>query len=130
MRDERRCCANACVLELRVPISECAVGLPFWLQKELVPMRWVLAAAIIPFALAAHADTVPPGLTGNDVGGIIQWTPDVKYFYRDLAAYHCGRYNKIAVISSVHRRYGDYVGFRCYFPRDYDPRKAFLYGVY
>src|SRR5271155_2114815 len=107
---EPKCC-KCCALELRIPISECAVGLPFWLKKELVPMRWVLAAAIIAFPLAAHADTVPPGLTGNDSGGIIQWTPDVKYFYRDVAAYHCGRYHKIAVISSVRRRYGDYIGF-------------------
>jgi len=36
-------------------------------------MRWVLAAAIIAFAPAAHADTIRPGLTGNDSGGIIQW---------------------------------------------------------
>jgi hypothetical protein len=92
-------------------------------------MRWVLAAAaIIAFAPAAHADTIRPGMTGNDSGGIIQWTPDAKYFYRDIAAYQCARYHKIAVISSVHRRYGEYIGFRCYFPRDYDPRKAFLYS--
>jgi hypothetical protein len=93
-------------------------------------MRWVLTAAIVAFALAAHADTVPPGMSGNDVGGIIQWTPEAQYVYRDLAFLHCARFNKIAVISSVHRRYGDYVGFRCYFPREYDPRKAFLYGRY
>jgi hypothetical protein len=98
--------------------------------KELVPMRWVLTAAIVAFALAAHADTVPPGMSGNDVGGIIQWTPEAQYVYRDLAFLHCARFNKIAVISSVHRRYGDYVGFRCYFPGEYDPRKAFLYGRY
>ena len=80
-------------------------------------MRWVLAAAIVPIALAAHADTIHPGVTGNNSGGIIQWGPDAKYFYRDIAAYHCARFNKIAVISSVHRRYGEYAGFRCYFPR-------------
>jgi hypothetical protein len=105
-------------------------GLPFWLKKELVPMRWVLAAAIVPFALAAHADTVHPGLTGNDTGGIIQWTPETNYIFRDMAYFHCARFNKIAVISSIRRRYGDYIGFRCYFPREYDPRKAMLYGRY
>jgi len=93
-------------------------------------MRWVLAVAVVPIALAAHADTIRPGVTGNDSGGIIQWGPDAQYFYRDLAAYHCARFNKIAVISSIHRRYGDYAGFRCYFPRSYDPRKALLYGAY
>ncbi len=96
-------------------------------------MRWVLAAAIVPFALAAHADmvdTVPPGVTGNDTGGIIMWAPDAGNVFRDLAYLHCAQYNKIAVITSVHRRYGDYVGFRCYFPRDYDPRKAIPYDRY
>jgi hypothetical protein len=34
------------------------------------------------------------------------------------------------VITSVHRRYGDYAGFRCYFQRDYDPRKAYLYNAF
>jgi hypothetical protein len=97
-------------------------------------MRWALAAivpiALVPIALTAHADTIRPGLTGNDSGGIIQWTPEAAYTFRDLAFFHCARYNKIAVISSIHRRYGEYVGFRCYFPREYDPRKAFLYGRY
>ena len=35
-------------------------------------MRWVLAAAIVPFALAAQADTVHPGVTGNDSGGRVK----------------------------------------------------------
>ena len=35
-------------------------------------MRWVLAVAVVPIALAAHADTIHPGVTGNDSGGIIQ----------------------------------------------------------
>jgi hypothetical protein len=90
-------------------------------------MRWLLAAAIVPIALAAHADTVPPGVTGNDSGGIIMWAPGADYVFRDLAYLHCARFHKIAVISSIHRRYGDYAGFRCYFPREYDPRKSYLY---
>jgi hypothetical protein len=96
-------------------------------------MRWALAAAVVCFAHAAQADmvdTVPPGVTGNDTGGIIMWTPDAGKVFRDLAYLHCAQYNKVAVITSVHRRYGDYAGFRCYFMRDYDPRKAFLYNGY
>ena len=30
----------------------------------------------------------------------------------------------VARITSVHARYGDYVGFACEFPRSYDPVKA------
>ncbi len=96
-------------------------------------MRWLLAAALVPIALAAaHADafdTLPPGVSGNDTGGIISWAPGAGYVFRDLAFAHCAQYNKIAVISSIRHRYGDYIGFRCYFPRAYDPRKTFLrYG--
>lgn len=62
-----------------------------------------------------------PHVHGNDIGGIIPWTPESAYVYRDLAAVHCAKYNKVARITSVHRRYGDYIAFVCRFPRYYDP---------
>jgi hypothetical protein len=65
---------------------------------------------------------------GNDTGGIIAWSPEVNLIYRDIAAIHCAGYNKVPEITSVHRWYGDYVAFRCHFPRGYDPRKWMLYG--
>ena len=34
------------------------------------------------------------------------------------------RWSRIAAITSVHARYGDYVGFRCFTDRRWDPRKA------
>lgn len=70
----------------------------------------------------------PDPIQGNDTGGIIAWRPEIALVYRDIAAEHCARYNKIPEITSVRRRYGDYVGFRCHFPRGYDPRKWQLYG--
>jgi hypothetical protein len=72
---------------------------------------------------AAGADVGPYGLKGNDTGGIIPWTPVVNMFYREVAADHCARFSKVARITSVHRRIGDYVGFTCRFPRGYDPVK-------
>jgi hypothetical protein len=99
-------------------------------------MRRMLAIVLVPFALAAFVassfaaldGTGPgPGLTGNDTGGIIQWTPDVAHIYRAVAAEHCARWHRIARITSVRRRYGDYVGFRCIVDRRYDPRKDWLY---
>ena len=61
---------------------------------------------------------------GNDTGGIIPWSPDLRaYGYREAAQRHCDGYHKLARITSVHPRYGDYVGFACRFPRDYDPVK-------
>jgi hypothetical protein len=64
------------------------------------------------------------GQYGNDTGGIISWSPAVRYVYKDIAAAHCAQYNKVAYITSVHPWYGDYVGFVCAFPRGYDPVKA------
>lgn len=78
-------------------------------------------------ALAAGAPPAaagPYGLVGNDTGGIIPWSPEIRVAYRDLAAAHCGGYNKQAKITSVHARYGDYVGFECRFPNGYDPVKG------
>lgn len=79
--------------------------------------------AVIALSLASCG--VGPGVTGNDTGGIIQSTPFIQATYRDIAAAHCARYNKVAQITSVHPWYGDYVGFRCHFPPGYDPVKAF-----
>ncbi len=89
-------------------------------------MRWMLAVALVLNAFATSAGFAGPGLTGNDTGGIIQWTPDVDLIYRDIAAAHCARWNRSAGIISVHRTYGDYIGFQCIYDRRFDARKAGL----
>jgi len=90
-------------------------------------MRWkfVLAVALaLPLcASAARAQTAWWGHS-NDTGGIIPWSPEIAHTYRELAAEKCARWNKVAVITSVHRQYGDYIGFACLWPRNYDPEKA------
>ena len=88
-------------------------------------MRVALAAALMMVSFAAAADP-GPGLTGNDTGGIIQWSPAIAHYYREIAADHCARWHRIARITSVHPWYGDYVGFVCIYDRRYDPRKAWL----
>ncbi len=93
-------------------------------------MRWMLAIALVLNSFAAHAVFVGPGLTGNDTGGIIQWTPETDLIYRDIAAAHCARWNRLTSITSVHRRYGDYIGFQCIYDRRFDPRKGGLPLVY
>ena len=95
-------------------------------------MRWMLAVAMVlnAFAVSAGFTCPGPGLTGNDTGGIIQWTPEVDLIYRDIAAAHCARWNRLAGITSVHRTYGDYIGFQCIYDRRFDPRKAGLPGIY
>ena len=93
-------------------------------------MCWMLAVAVVLNSFPAHVGFAGPGLTGNDTGGIIQWTPDVDLTYRDIAAAHCARWNRLAGITSVHRTYGDYIGFQCIYDRRFDPRKAGVPGIY
>jgi hypothetical protein len=87
----------------------------------------LLAAVVMLPCLAAGAQAGIFGIWGgqsNDTGGIIPWSPEIAHTYRQIAAAECARWNKVAYITSVHRVYGDYVGFVCHYPRGYDPRKA------
>lgn len=54
-----------------------------------------------------------PRVTGNDTGGIIPYSPAIERIYRDMAADHCARWGRLAHITSVKRRYGEYVSFVC-----------------
>jgi hypothetical protein len=54
-----------------------------------------------------------PGITGNDTGGIIPYSPDLNGIYRQLAQAHCARWGRLSHVTSVHRRYGDYISFVC-----------------
>jgi hypothetical protein len=105
------------------------------LPQGLSPMRWIPAVALVLTSFAAGAGAAfagvagpGPGLTGNDTGGIIEWTPETDLTYKDLAAAHCARWNRFAGITSVHRAYGDYIGFQCIYDRRFDPRKARVLG--
>jgi hypothetical protein len=109
-------------------------------------MRWMLASAAILYAVAlclltaalvfgssaarAGAAGPGPGLTANDTGGIIQWSPESEHFYKHIAVEHCARFNRYAGISSVRYRYGEYIGFRCVYDRRFDPRKMGWPPVY
>ncbi len=97
-------------------------------------MRRIVAACLIAMVgmlaggpAQAFLDWVPP-FKGNDTGGIIAWSPQVDLIYHQIADIHCAGYNKVAQITSAHRWFGDYIAFRCHFPRGYDPRKWMLYG--
>jgi hypothetical protein len=79
----------------------------------------VALALLLPCALSialAGVIIVGPGrgLTGNDTGGIIQYSPDLDHAaYRQMAAEWCARWDRLSHITSMHLRYGDYVSFVC-----------------
>ncbi len=65
---------------------------------------------------SAPAFGVPP-FEANDTGGIIAWSPEAQRHRHAIAGDHCARYGKVHRITSVAPRYGDYIGFACYWPR-------------
>src|SRR3974390_1038294 len=64
-----------------------------------------LAAMALPLMSCAGAH----GPWGNDTGGIIPGSPEAEHNALELAQANCARHRKYAVITSVHRQYGDYI---------------------
>jgi hypothetical protein len=74
----------------------------------------IVGCTVASQSFAYHTFTgVGPGVTGNDTGGIIPYSPEVKHIYRDLAAGYCARWGRLSHVTSVRRRYGDYISFVC-----------------
>jgi hypothetical protein len=64
-------------------------------------------------ALLMLADCGVYGPKGNDTGGIIPWSPAAEQDALNIAQSNCGSFDKYAVITSVHREYGDYIAYAC-----------------
>jgi hypothetical protein len=75
----------------------------------------VAGALTLSAASAAYAGFAGPGpgITGNDTGGIIPYSPAVARIYPQMAAAHCARWHRLSHVTSVHRIYGDYISFVC-----------------
>jgi hypothetical protein len=69
---------------------------------------------------AAQAQPYP---YGNDIGGIISWSPENEALALPAAQGHCAAWGKLARITSVYRQYGHYIGFSCAFPPGYIVRE-------
>jgi hypothetical protein len=70
--------------------------------------------------VGARAGVLGPGpwferawVWGNDTGGIIPYMPQVRGIYREMAADFCAHWGRLSHITSVHAKYGDYIGFVC-----------------
>jgi hypothetical protein len=50
---------------------------------------------------------------GNDTGGIIPWSCENEAEAHLIAAAYCARWDKYHRITSVHRRYGEFIAFNC-----------------
>jgi hypothetical protein len=74
--------------------------------------RLAVLVAVLGLTLASCVGVY--GHKGNDVGGIIPWSPEAELSAIDIAQGNCGRFNKYAVITSIHRMYGDYISYACW----------------
>jgi hypothetical protein len=80
-------------------------------------MRMIGAACLVAIGgmligAPARADTVPP-FRGNDTGGIIAYPLASQTDVRQLAVYHCARYDKVVKFLAVDAQYGGYISFAC-----------------
>jgi hypothetical protein len=77
-----------------------------------------LFAALLLAASGAAADHFGShGPKGNDTGGIIPWSPDNELHAFDIAQANCARFNKFAVLRTIHRVYGDFIVYDCRWDR-------------
>jgi hypothetical protein len=84
-------------------------------------MRWncsILAAAFFVVTLGASVATAAvsgpwPSISGNSTGGIIPYRPDLEALYPQIAQDYCASWGRLSHVTSVHRRYGDYISFVC-----------------
>ena len=73
-------------------------------------MRVLLSILVVVLmAIGAQAQIY----RANDTGGIIPWSCENEAEAHQIAALFCARWAKYHRITSVHRRYGDYIGFNC-----------------
>jgi len=78
-------------------------------------MRAVLRLSVLGLAMAvtAGAADAQQVARGNDTGGIIPWSCESEALAHEIAGAHCAGYGKFHRITSVHRYYGQYIGFNC-----------------
>jgi len=79
---------------------------------------WVMRCRSVPFliisiGLVAGGCAGVQGVTSNDTGGIIPWTPESQQLAYSIASERCAQYDKYARITSVNARPGNYIGFAC-----------------
>jgi hypothetical protein len=93
------------------------------LVRKFVIALTVMAAGALVASLGGSVAALPwgaefagpgPGVTGNDTGGIFPYSPDVEPVYHQIAGDYCARWGRYAKVTSIHRFYGEYVGFICY----------------
>src|SRR5262249_28177177 len=96
-------------------------------RESVMRMGPIALAAVLLVGLSSGAGAVSVTF-GNHQGGLIPSPPDlrsreVRSAIAQVASSHCAAYDRSAYITGVVPGYGNYVSFKCRFPRGYDPVK-------
>jgi hypothetical protein len=87
------------------------------LRKVLIAFGVILATGLGTCGIASSSGGrfagPGTGITGNDTGGIFPYSPDVEGSYQQIASDYCARWGRLSHVTSVHRKYGDYISFVC-----------------
>jgi hypothetical protein len=88
-------------------------------------MRGLAVRAVLAMLLILLGVTAAPAQSqvyrGNDTGGIIPWSCENEAMAHQIAGFYCARWDKYHRITSVHRRYGDFIAFNCLWSPYKDP---------
>ncbi len=83
------------------------------IRKLVLAVGLVMAGSAAVLANGGMFAGPGPWITGNDTGGIIPYSPAIETTYKQMAQDWCARWGRLSHVTSVHRVYGDYVGFVC-----------------
>jgi hypothetical protein len=82
-------------------------------------LKQAVLIALLGLTLASCVGVYGP--KGNYGGGIIPWSPEAEDNALVTAQSNCSRFDEYAVITSIHREYGDYIVYEC---RSQPPRRT------
>jgi hypothetical protein len=80
-----------------------------------------LAGVVGALVLGSAAGAAPGVWYDNDTGGLIPWSCENEAAAPAIAANACAWYHKYARITSVHRQYGNFIGYHCLWNPYIDP---------
>jgi hypothetical protein len=83
------------------------------MPSKIVP-RLLLLSTVLMLGLSAASCVGPnAGVTGNDTGGIVPWSPENDRHAGEIADQHCAGYNKYGRVTSKVRQPGHYIAWSC-----------------
>jgi hypothetical protein len=84
------------------------------------------ASILLLLAFCGGCSSVYDTVSGNDLGGMVNWSPGNELMADTIAWNYCSQFGRAGYVTRINRRPGDYIAFRCLtYPTDrVTPRDA------